>query len=62
MLFLINHFLVAQGGQRLGVPVDHAHTAVDKAFVIQVYEHLDDALAARLVHGEGGAVPVARSA
>ena len=59
VLFLINHFLVAQGGQRLGVPVHHAHTAVDESLVIQVDKHLDDALAALLVHGEGRAVPVA---
>ena len=59
VLFLVDHFLVAQGGQRLGVPVHHAHAAVDESLVIQVDKHLDDALAALLVHGEGRAVPVA---
>ena len=59
MLFLIDHFLVGEGGEGFGVPIDHAYAAVDKALAIEVHEDLDDALAAGTVHGEGGAVPVA---
>ena len=62
VLFLVDDFFVREGGQGLGVPVDHAHAAVDEAFAIEVYEHLDDALGARAVHGEGGAVPIAGAA
>ena len=56
---LVDDLLVADGGQRLGVPVDHAHAAVDEPLVVEVDEYADDALVAHLVHGEGGAVPVA---
>ena len=34
VLLLIDYFLVAEGGQGLGVPVDHAHAAVDESFII----------------------------
>ena len=59
---LVDDLLVADGGESLGVPVDHADAAVDEAFVVEVVEYADDALVADGVHGEGGAVPVARGA
>ena len=59
VLLLIDHFFIGQGGQGLGIPVDHAHAAIDEPFVVEVAEDFDDALAAFLVHGEGRAVPVA---
>ena len=59
VFFLINYFFVRKGSQCLGIPVHHAHAAVDEAFVVQVYKYLDDALAAFFIHGESGAVPVA---
>ena len=62
MLLLIDHFLVGEGGEGLGVPVDHAHAAVDEAFAIEIHKDLDDALAANLIHGETCAVPVAGAA
>ena len=62
MLLFIDHLLVAQSGESLGFPVYHAHTAVDQALVVQIDKHLDNALAAGFIHGESGAVPVARSA
>ena len=39
----------------------HTEATVDETFVVEVAEHLDDALAARFVHGESGSVPIARS-
>ena len=62
VLFLVNHLFVGEGGQGLGVPVDHAHAAVDQAFVVQIAEDLDDAFGTGLVHRETGAVPIARCA
>ncbi len=59
MAFLVDDLLVADGCQGLGVPVDHAHAAVDEAFVVEVHEDADDALVAHLVHSECRAVPVA---
>src|SRR5690554_5442194 len=56
---LINHFLVGYGGQRLGVPVDHAHSTVNQTLVVEFHKGFDNALAADFVHGETGAVPVA---
>ena len=58
VLFLIDNFLVRKGSQCLRVPVHHAHTAVNESLVIQVAEHLDDALAADFIHRKAGAVPV----
>ena len=62
VLFLVNHFFVREGRLGLGVPVHHAYAAVDEALSVEVYKHFDDALGAFFVHGEGRAVPVARSA
>ena len=58
LLLVVNHLLVAQGGLGLGVPVHHAQATIDVALVIEVHEDLQHALAARLVHREGGAAPV----
>ena len=60
MAFFVDHLLVADGGESYGVPIDHAHTAVDEPFAVEVDEDADDAFVARVVHSEGGAVPVAR--
>ena len=62
VLFLVDYFLVGEGGESLGIPVDHTHAAVDEPFAIEIHEDLDDALAAGTVHGEGGAIPVAGAA
>ena len=59
LLLLVYYLFVGEGSLCLGVPVYHAQTAVDKPLVVEVYEHLDDACAALLVHGEGRTVPVA---
>ena len=60
VLLLVDYLFVREGGERLGVPVDHAHAAVDETFVVEVDKHFQHTLGAHLVHGEGGAVPVAR--
>ena len=60
MLFLVDYLFVGEGGKCFGVPVYHASTAVNQAFVIEVAEYLDNAIATLLVHGEGGTIPVAR--
>ena len=59
MFFFVNHFLVREGCQGFRIPVHHAHATVNQSFVVQVAEHLDDAFAPLLVHGESRAVPVA---
>ena len=59
LLLFIDNFFGRKGCQRLGVPVDHAQTAIDKSFLIEVNEHLDDALATLLVHGESRTIPIA---
>ncbi len=58
-LFFVFYLLGREGGEGLGVPVDHAESAVDEAFVVEVDEDAGDALAAGLVHGEGCAIPIA---
>ena len=60
VLLLVDNLFVGEGGEGLGVPVDHAHAAVDEPLVVEVDKYLQHALGANLVHGEGGAVPVAR--
>ena len=62
LLVAINNLFGRQYGLCLGVPVDHAQAAIDKSFLIKVYKNLKHTLAARLVHGEGCAVPVAAGA
>ena len=57
---LVDNLLVADGCEGLGIPVHHTHAAIDKSLVVEVDENTDDALIADIVHGEGGAVPVAR--
>ena len=62
MFLFEDHFIVAQGRQGFRVPVDHADTTVNQAFVIQVHEGTDDAFRANVIHGERGAFPVAGAA
>jgi hypothetical protein len=58
---LEDHLFVRQRGPGRGIPVDHAHAAVDAPLAVEVAEDLDDPLGADVVHRETGAVPVARS-
>ena len=60
--FFVIHFIVAQCGLVLRVPVYHAQSAVNQSLVVEVAEHLYNAFAALFIHGESGATPVARSA
>ena len=59
---LVDHLVITDGCVSLGVPVDHAHSPVDPAFLIKIYEGIDDGLGEGGLHGEAGAVPVAGSA
>ena len=59
LLLTVDDLLGREGGEGFRIPVHHAQTTIDEAFVIEVDEDLDDALRALHVHGEGGAVPVA---
>ena len=59
---LEDDLLVREGGLCGGVPVDHAHAAVDLALVVEVAEDAQHAFGADVVHREAGAVPVARGA
>ena len=61
LLFLIDYLLGREGGECFRIPVHHTESAIDESLVIEIHEHLDYTLTALLVHGEGGAVPVARS-
>ena len=62
VLLLIDHFLVGEGSEGLGIPVDHAHATIDEALAVEIDKHLDDAFRAHFIHREGGAVPVAGAA
>ena len=62
LFFLVYDFLVAEGGEGLGVPVDHAGAAVDVALVVEGVEDLYHACREDRVHGEGRARPVAAGA
>ena len=62
MLILIYHFLVGECCLGLWIPVDHAHSTVDEALVVQVAEHFDNAFRAFVVHSECRSVPVAARA
>ncbi len=60
LLVAVDDLLGGEHGLGLGVPVHHAQAAVDESLVVEVHEHLQHALRAQFVHGEGRAVPVAR--
>ena len=59
---LEDDLLVREGGLCRGVPVHHAHAAVDLALVVEVAEDAQHAFGTGVVHREAGAVPVARGA
>ncbi len=61
VLFLIYNLLVAEGSLRSRVPVDHSHTTVNQALLVEVDKHVEHTLRAHLVHSERRAAPVARS-
>ncbi len=60
-LLLVYNLLVAESRECLGVPVHHAHSAVDVPLFVKAVEDADYGAGARFVHGEGGAFPVAGS-
>ena len=62
LLLLINHLLVAEGGEGGGIPIDHADAAIDQPFAVQITEDAKDAPRADVVHSEGRAIPVAGGA
>ena len=61
MLFLVDNLLVGERRLCLWIPVHHAHAAVDESLVVEVAEHFYHPFAACLIHGEGGAIPIARA-
>ncbi len=61
VLILVDNLLIGEGCKCGRVPVDHAHAAVYQSLVVKVAEHPDHTLRAHIVHGESGALPVARS-
>ena len=56
---LVDHFVVTDGREGLGVPVDHPDALVDPAFLVEIDERVDHGLGEGRFHGEAGAVPVA---
>ena len=60
IFFLIHNFLVRECGLSSGVPVYHAHTTINQSLIVEVNKNLDNAFRALIVHGESGAIPVAR--
>ena len=40
--FFVDHFFIRQSRLALWIPVYHADAAVNEAFVVQVYENIDD--------------------
>ena len=57
---LVDDLLVADGGEGLGIPVDHTHAAVDEPLVVEVDEDAHHALVAYIVHREGVCAAAAR--
>ena len=64
LAFLLRHddFLIGEGGEGNGAPVDHAAAAVDEAFPEEVNEYLPDGFGVFLIHREAFAVPVTGAA
>ena len=61
-MLLINHLLVAEGGEGGGIPIDHADAAIDQPLTVQIAEDAKDAPGTDVVHGKGRAIPVAGGA
>ena len=62
VLLLVLHLRVGDGRFAVGAPVDDALPPVDEAVVVQLFENLQNSLAAALVHGETLTLPVAGTA
>ena len=62
LLLGVKDLLVRDGGQGLGVPIDHAQAAVDVALGVQVEEGVDDAAGVMRVQREVGPFPVTAGA
>ena len=62
LLLLINHLLVAEGGEGGGIPIDHANAAIDQPLAVQITEDSEDAPGTGVVHGKSRAIPVAGGA
>ena len=60
LLVFVDDLLAREHGLCLRIPVHHTQATIDKALVVEVYEHLQHTLATRFVHCEGCAVPIAR--
>ena len=58
-LLAIDHLFVGECGLRLGIPVDHTEATINQALVEEINKDFDHAFAARFVHREGGAIPIA---
>ena len=56
---LVNDLVVADRGERHGIPVDHAHSPVDHALLVEPAEGCRHGLGELRLHREAGAVPVA---
>ena len=61
-LVLVDHLFIGECGLGNGTPVDHAASAVDVTFVVELNENFADGTAESLVHGETFALPVAGGA
>ena len=61
MFFLVDNLFIAEGGERLRIPVHHAYATIDQAFIVEVYKYFEHAFATLLVHGKSSTVPVAGS-
>ncbi|MNM56682.1 hypothetical protein D3C81_678590 [compost metagenome] len=60
LLVVVFHFEVGDGRVQLGVPVDQALAAVDKAVFMQAHERFFNRFGEAVVHGEALAAPVYR--
>ena len=55
----VDHLVVGDGGEGDGIPVDHPHSPVDHALLVEMAEGCDDRFREVGIHGEPRAVPVA---
>ena len=59
---LVDHLLIAHGSKRLRIPVHHPQSAVHKAFLVQIDEHIKHRFAQIGLHRETRAIPIAARA
>ena len=61
MFFFIDYLFVRKSSQCFRIPVHHAHTAIDKSFIIKIDKYFQHTFTTLLIHSESSAIPIAGS-